>query len=73
MKFNSEISISRFVLYISLLVTFSGGNFNEKDLPKPVETNGSQNAITVEYSRIKMLQDSVRQHPIFWGKYGLHN
>jgi len=73
MKLHSEISISRIVLYTSLLVTLAGGNFSEKDLPKRIETNGSQNAISDEYSRIKTLQDSVRLHPIMWGKYGLHN
>jgi hypothetical protein len=67
MKVHSEISISRVVLYISFLVSLSGGSLDDKNLPNAAEPNGSQNdSITDEYNLMKNLQDTgADQHPVY--------
>ena len=73
MKVHSEISISRVVLYISFLVSLSGGNLSENDLPNGVETNVSQeNSIPNDNRLMRNLQDTgVDQHQVYWDKYGV--
>lgn len=66
MKVHAEISISRVVLYISFLVSLSGGNLGDKNLPNPVEAKGSQkDSIANDPSLMNNLQDSVaNQRPV---------
>ena len=73
MKVHSEISISRLVLYISVLVSLSGKNLSDNNSANLVTPDSSRkDSIANDCSMMRNLHDTgFDKNPIYWYKYGL--